>query len=389
MDVSEQDWAASGLAHLTGAPDGPADFARAAVLTRARQVAERFRGLTGVDVDAAEVLSGRAALQGLSRRGRISAGGATRLFAARDGWCALTLSRRDDVDAVPALVQSEPTDPWSAVEGWARRHSAAHVTSRARLLGLPAAALGEHDGPAVSRSRLGPPGELEDLLVVDMSSMWAGPLCGQLLRRAGATVVKVESPQRPDGTRAGPPDFFDWMNTGKLSYAVEFADTAALQALLGVADVVIQSSRPDALARRGFSPRDVVPRPGRVWLRITGYGATGEAAERVAFGDDAAVAGGLVGTGPVFCADAVADPLTGLHAALAVIESLRTGGGELVDVALAGLAAEYALLPVHASESSCPAATPGRPTPGGRAAHLGEHNHVVHRLVDARAGAPC
>lgn len=48
--------------------------------------------------------------------------------------------------------------------------------------------------------------------------MWAGPLCGQLLARAGATVVKVESPRRPDGTRAGNRAFFNWMNAQKLSY---------------------------------------------------------------------------------------------------------------------------------------------------------------------------
>ena len=58
-----------------------------------------------------------------------------------------------------------------------------------------------------------------------------------------------------------------------------------------------------------------------VWVSITGYGRDGPAAQRVAFGDDAAVAGGLIGgdrTDPVFCADAVADPLAGLD---------RGGGG--------------------------------------------------------------
>ncbi|WP_231122266.1 CoA transferase, partial [Mycobacterium intracellulare] len=56
------------------------------------------------------------------------------------------------------------------------------------------------------------------LLVADLSSMWAGPLCGRLLAHAGATVVKVESPRRPDGTRAGDRSFFDWMNHEKRCY---------------------------------------------------------------------------------------------------------------------------------------------------------------------------
>ncbi len=59
----------------------------------------------GIAVDAASLLAGRAGLLGLTRGGRVSAGGATRLLAARDGWCAITLSRPDDVAAVPALLQ--------------------------------------------------------------------------------------------------------------------------------------------------------------------------------------------------------------------------------------------------------------------------------------------
>lgn len=390
--MDARDWAASGLAHLTGESDGPADFSRAGVLTRARAVAAQFRAITGVDVDAAELLAGRAALLGLTRRGRVSAGGATRLFAAMDGWCALTMSRPDDLDAIPALVESEPAEPWVAVEEWALRHTAADIATRARLLGLPVAMLGEHRGGADRRESLGCPADLNDLLVVDMSSMWAGPLCGQLLHRADATVIKVESPRRPDGTRGGDVGFFDWMNSGKLSYAVDFADTNALHAVLGVADVVLQSSRPDALAHRALGPADVPVRPGRVWLRITGHGAVGEQANRVAFGDDAAVAGGLVGFSggaPVFCADAIADPLTGLHAALRVVESLQTGGGELIDVAMAGVAAEYAGLPLVAGESDCPAAPPARPSRAATAATLGAHNDVIARLIDERLRAPC
>lgn len=360
-----------------------------AVLSHAVRAADRFRTATGVDVDAEQLVGGRALLLGLRPQGRMSAGGATRLLAARDTWCALTLSRRDDVEAVPALVERDavPADPWPAVQDWVAERTAADATARARLLGLPAATLGETTAAPPRISPLGTRGQPRchaDLLVVDLSPMWAGPLCGQLLARAGATVVKVESRARPDGTRSGPPAFFDWMNHGKLSYAADFEQPGALRRLLEVADVVIEASRPGALTRHGLGPHDITGRTGRVWLRITGHGAD---AAWPAFGDDAAVAGGLVGTGvqgPVFCGDAIADPLTGLQAAEVVAQSLAGGGGELIDVAMAAVAASYADLP-RSDETPCRAVPP--PTP--KAPALGADNAAVDRLVSERQVTAC
>jgi hypothetical protein len=363
-----------------------------AVLQEAQRVADAWRVITGVAVDAAEVITGRAALLQLAPRGSVSAGGATRLMRSRDGWCAITLSRPDDVDTVPALVESDAIgeDPWLAVQRWIGDQESSAVTHRGRLLGLPVAQLGETSAapPRVRRAcRPAAPRALSTLLVVDMSSMWAGPLCGQLLARAGATVVKVESRTRPDGTRTGVPAFFDWMNAGKLCYAVDFDDTPRLRQLLESADVVIESSRPAALARRGCGPAAIAPRNGRVWLRVTGYGTEGERANWVAFGDDAAVAGGLVGgtaDAPVFCGDAIADPLTGLQAALAVAQSLSSGGGELIEMSMASVAASYAALP-RGTETDCTA----MPTIGPAASRLGEDNAAVDRLVVERRLAPC
>jgi hypothetical protein len=360
-----------------------------AVLTRARRAADAFHARTGVETNPAELLTGRAALLGLTPPGRISAGGATHLMPSSDGWCALTLSRQDDVDAVPALLESDAVadDPWPAVQQWVATNTPADVTAQARLLGLPVAALGE-TAPAPPRiTRLGnsaAPRTPTELLVADLSSMWAGPLCGQLLARAGATVVKVETLARPDGTRAGSPKFFDWMNSGKLSYAVDFGEPSGLRRLLEAADVVIESSRPAALLHRGLGS---MQRDGRVWLRITGHGADGERANWVAFGDDAAVAGGLVDgtdTDPAFSGDAIADPLTGLHAALEVVESLSRGGGELIELSMAAVAATYAE-DDRTVETSC-AATP---TIASKAPALGADNAAVERLLAERRLASC
>jgi crotonobetainyl-CoA:carnitine CoA-transferase CaiB-like acyl-CoA transferase len=223
--------------------------------------------------------------------------------------------------------------------------------------------------------------------------MWAGPLCGQLLARAGATVVKVESPRRPDGTRSGNRAFFDWINGEKLSYCVDFDSQAdELRDLLAVADIVIEGSRPAALARRRLGPDDVGQRAGRIWLRINGYdGDSG----RPAFGDDAAVAGALVGgsaEAPVFCGDAIADPLTGLEATWAVTESLGRAGGELIEVSLAAVAATYAALPtVPAIAAVCGhPAPPSPPPPASKSASgLGADNDAVRRLVCERRCLSC
>ena len=388
-------WGGSGLAYLTGLPDGPPDFSRANVLTRIEQLAGAVGARTGVAIDAASLLTGRAGLLGLRRGGQVSAGGGTRLLAARDGWCAITLSRPDDVAAVPALLQADqaPVDPWPMLQRWVAESPVSAITERAELLDIPAAALGEAPaawprirplGPAASTR--GPAG----LLVADLSSMWAGPLCGYLLARAGATVIKVESPRRPDGTRAGDRAFFDWINGEKPSYCVDFDSQAdELRELLAVADIVIEGSRPAALARRRLGPDDVAARAGRIWLRITGYGGC---SGRPAFGDDAAVAGGLVGVsseGPVFCGDAIADPLTGLEATQAVVESLGRGGGELIEVSMAAVAATYAALPTAPAVCAHPALPPRVPPASKSASDLGADNDAVRRLVSERRCLSC
>ena len=106
---------------------------------------------------------------------------------------AVTASSRPS----PALLEADavPDDPWPAVH-WVAGREVATVTDRARLLGLPAATLGETAAAPPRTSKLGrsaPPRGLSELLVADLSSMWAGPLCGHLLAEAGATVVKVKA----------------------------------------------------------------------------------------------------------------------------------------------------------------------------------------------------
>lgn len=352
-----------------------------------------------VDIDPLGLLVERAAIAGLGRRGRTSCGGASRLLASADGWVAVSLARPDDVDLVPAWagLAGPPADPWPAVADHVGRHRGEVLVGRARELGLPVAALpiGGPDAPN-SPTPLTPlpvraelladaptTTALESIVVVDLSSLWAGPLCGALLDDAGATVVKLESDQRPDGARRGPAAFFDLLNAGKRSVALDLSDRRGqrlLAELLARADVVIEASRPRALQQLGIDAHDLLrsARP-RVWASLTAHGRHPGQADRVGFGDDAAVGGGLVvwdGDRPCFCADAVADPASGIVAAAAIVDALATGGRWLLDVALSGVAAHLAG-PTLEVPSDVRAVQPVVRPPRGHGPALGEHTAEV------------
>jgi hypothetical protein len=367
------EWAASGGMWLTGWPEREPLAGRAGVLAIAQRLAAPFPG-----ADANALLFARAAWAGFTRRGRVSAGGSCRLLRASDGWVAVSLPRPDDVSAVAALVESDVDEPWPAVEAFVAATGAADVADRAQALGIPAAALGAVTaGPAIRTTVIDAPSRrpADRPLVVDLSALWAGPLCAQLLGRTGARVVKVESPDRLDGARWGDRRFYDWLHGGHESVVLDLR-SPRFDALLRRADVVIEGSRPRALRQLGIVAEEVIAASGTTWVSITGYGRDDSEPGRVAFGDDAAVGGGLVAWDeagePVFCADAIADPLSGLHAAAGALAALADGGGHLVDVAMARVAAAVAAAAGHSEGAPDgpvlppypPAVTAAAPEPG-------------------------
>ncbi|MFI6405858.1 CoA transferase [Streptomyces sp. NPDC050548] len=320
-------------------------------------VARSFTDLTGVPVDLPSALFLRAQLAGLERPGRTSANGSCHLLRTADGWTAVNLARPDDLNAVPALLAllGSPSAETGGLHEAVQRVTAAEAAEAAQLLGIAAAVPGSVTQDARPAVRAEHWGErrvraMADLRVVDFSALWAGPLCARLLGLAGTRVVKVESATRPDGARLGSPAFYRWLHDGHDNLVVDFAP-GALDELVAEADVVIEASRPRALRRLGLRAEEfLAARPGRVWVGITGYGRE---SGRIAFGDDAAVAGGLTGLGPngdpVFLGDALADPVTGVFAAHAAARSLAGGGGELLCVSMAACAATLAeaYTPVH------------------------------------------
>jgi hypothetical protein len=357
-------------------------------------------------LDGATLLGERAMLANWVIPGRVSAGGGTRLYAAAGDCVALNLSRPDDRALLPALFESDSLDTDDDVGIAERiRHCEANaLVARARLMGLAMAA--EHqtppplpsDGVALSagcarRFALG-----HAPRVLDLSALWAGPLAAHLLWLAGAEVVKVESRGRLDAMRNGDPTFHALLNQGKASVVLDFkaaSDRQALLALIACSDIVIEAGRPRGLEQLGIeAPAMVANTPGLVWITITAHGAQGDAADWVGFGDDCGVAAGLsaalrsLTSRSAFIGDAIADPLTGIAAALLAWNSWRSGRGGRFGVALSQVTA-HCLAQAQAHDPAAFSAelrswgtAVGQPfplvkrRPIGAAAALGEHTDL-------------
>ncbi len=342
-------WSASGARWLTD-PEvrTPSDLVRRLVGLVAF-LDDRGAGLAEV-VGSAGVgfLAERAASIGLPRGGRVSVGGASHLIRCSDEWISLSLARHEDVGLVPALLRDGrqlATEVWDVVHEAARSWCAEELVARARLLGLPSGVLGQViDGRPALAEQLGqaePLARLDELVVLNLASLWAGPLAADVLARLGARVIKVESTKRPDGGRLARKFFFALHGRAE-SVALDFSGAEGrdhLRRLIHAADVVIEGSRPRALEQIGIRVEDEMRSETgpRLWMSITAYGRQDGLRDWVGFGDDCAATGGLfgqVGEEPRFVADAVADPLTGLTAAATTVDLLERGGRWLVDVAL-------------------------------------------------------
>lgn len=286
----------------------------------------------------------------LGQPGPVSPNGHCRMLVAVDGWIALNLARPSDVELVPAWISAETRDdPWRAACVHAAVTPVAQLIEMGALLGLPVAGVGEVRDGSLSPAlvTMGAGGRMKPVpQVIDLSSLWAGPLCGAILAAMGAQVMRIEDQARPDPTRVTTPGHFARLNQGKAELRVPFGTEAGrtrLWAMACDADIIITNARPRAFASLGLEPaRLFAANPRLIWVAITGQGWTGERAGRVAFGDDAAAAGGLVRwveDAPHFLGDALADPLTGMAAAFATIEAMHAGGGVLVDAAMAPVAA--------------------------------------------------
>ena len=286
-----------------------------------------------IGLDTASLLE-RDAPGGLEIPGLFSANRHCRLLQARNGWVAVNLAREDDRTLILALADKRNITVWEYLEEMAAALTALEFLGKVTEWQIPVAHLGESETLPLRT----PVATKISGRVLDLSALWAGPLCAGLLARAGADVMQIASIGRPDPTPHSSPLLDSRINGGKIRLALDLRTEAGKAALLQAvdqADILVTSARAGALKRLGLEPRKL---RGKIWVAITAHGWD---SDRTGFGDDCAVAGGLArwqNGEPRFCGDALADPLTGLEGALAVLAG-ETG---LIDMAMARVAAAYA-----------------------------------------------
>ncbi len=194
---------------------------------------------------------------------------------------------------------------------------------------------------------------LAGLKVLDVSTLFAGPLAATMLGDFGADIIKVEHP-RGDPVRshgASKDSVGLWAKVvnrnkrGITLYLGSHEGQDVFRRLVADADVVIENFRPGTLERWGLGyPELSADNPGLVLARVTGFGQIGPYAGRPGFGTLAEAMSGFAAiTGepdgpPTLPPFGLADGIAALAAAFATMTALRaretTGRGQVIDLAI-------------------------------------------------------
>lgn len=195
---------------------------------------------------------------------------------------------------------------------------------------------------------------LAGLRVLDVATLFAGPLAATMLGDFGAEVVKIEHPTKPDPSRGHGPSkdgvglWWKLLGRNKRTITLDLSKPGGRDAFLRLAttaDVVVENFRPGTLEKWDLGwPELHAVNPRLVLTRVTGFGQFGPSSRRPGFGTLAEAMSGFAAiTGepdgpPVLPPFGLADSIAGLATAYAVMTALaareRTGEGQVVDMAI-------------------------------------------------------
>ncbi|WP_455361931.1 CaiB/BaiF CoA transferase family protein [Streptomyces sp. SYSU K21746] len=198
------------------------------------------------------------------------------------------------------------------------------------------------------------PAPLTGLRVLDLATLFAGPLAATMLGDFGAEVIKVEHPHRPDPSRGHGPAkngvglWWKLLGRNKRTMTLDLSTPGGREVLLTLAaetDVIIENFRPGTLEKWNLGWEELsAANPRLVLARVTGFGQFGPYSRRPGFGTLAeAMSGFAVITGepdgpPTLPPFGLADSIAALSTAYAVMTALagrdRTGRGQVVDLAI-------------------------------------------------------
>jgi crotonobetainyl-CoA:carnitine CoA-transferase CaiB-like acyl-CoA transferase len=200
-----------------------------------------------------------------------------------------------------------------------------------------------------------PPGPLDGIRIVDLTSMLSGPWATMILADQGADVIKVEEPKLGDHTRAygnrrnGFSASFLNLNRNKRSIAIDLKTAQGVDILMRLcktADVLVQNFRPGVVERLGIDEATIRKvAPNIVYVSINGFGENGPYAHKPvydpivqAFSGLTTVQAGADDRRPRLIRTVLPDKLTAVTAAQAIaaalVGRLRTGKGQHVRLAM-------------------------------------------------------
>jgi len=195
---------------------------------------------------------------------------------------------------------------------------------------------------------------LSGITVIDLTRNLSGPYCTMVLADMGATVIKVEQPQRGDDSRINPPfingesAYFLSINRGKKGMTLNLKSDEAkeiLSRLIKRSDVLVENFRPGVMERLGFGYGQVQKlNPQLVYTSVSGFGQYGPYKDKRAYDMVVQGYGGIMSiTGttegePMRVGYSITDLSAGLYAATATVGALlarhTSGAGQHLDIAM-------------------------------------------------------
>lgn len=189
---------------------------------------------------------------------------------------------------------------------------------------------------------------LNNVRILDLSRLLPGPMCTQLLADLGAEVIKIEEPKEGDTGRTLGKDMFARLNRNKKSLTLNLKSQegrAILVDLIKSADALVESFRPGAMARLGFSYEEVKEiNPKLVYCSLSGYGQTGPYANRAGHDIDFLALSGYFGVPSqvnakiarpnVRLSDYAGAMYGALSLSVAIASARENGVGQYLDVAI-------------------------------------------------------